>query len=142
MKIKHIKAYMETAKVWAKCSQSTRLQVGACAMKDGGIIGTGYNGMPSGMNNCCEDENGNTKPEVIHAEDNALKKILRSNISSIGATMFITHSPCLQCAIKMVDAGISVVIYEHPYRDKSGIEWLTRNGVSVKLYLDSILELE
>lgn len=141
MKSKHIVAYMDTAKAWAKCSYAKRLQVGACAMRDGAIIGTGYNGTPHGMDNCCEDENGNTKPEVIHAEQNCLNKILRSHNSSICATMFITHSPCLACAIKMVDAGIIEVIYEIDYRDDSGIKWLLKNGIFVKKYEDIIHEI-
>jgi len=131
MKLRHLIAYMETAKVWAKCSYAQRLQVGAVAVKDGGIIGTGFNGTPSGMDNCCEDEDGNTKPIVTHAEPNCLNKILRSNNSSVGAIMFITHSPCLSCATKMVDAGIECVIYDEPYRNIDGIEWLLYNNVRV-----------
>ena len=132
MKQKHLVAFLKTAEAFAECSHSKRLKVGAVAVKDGNIIGVGYNGMPSGMHNGCEGEDGNTLPEVIHAEQNALNKILKSNNSSVGCEMIITHSPCLQCAIKMVDAGVGKVYYENEYRNTDGIDWLVKNNIEVE----------
>ena len=151
MKQKHIKAYMKTAHAFAECSTARRLQVGAIVVKDNRIISIGYNGMPSGWDNNCEIEVENehlkkypnphqhhvielkSKPEVLHAEMNALMKLARSTESGNGATMFITHSPCLDCAKGMHQAGIKEVYYEQEYRDDSGIKFLTKSGIQLQL---------
>jgi dCMP deaminase len=139
LKDKHIKAFMETAQVWAKQSTATRLQVGAIAVKDNRIISIGYNGQPSGWDNNCEYashlEDGTTqlktKPTVLHAEMNALMKIARSTESSDGATLFITHSPCMDCAKSIFQSGIKSVFYREKYRSDDGIEFLKKCGVEV-----------
>ena len=131
MKYKHKVAYMKSAFNFAECSNATRLQVGAILVNDGGIIAEGYNGLPLGMSGSCEDGSGNTLKEVIHAEDNALRKVTRKSISSVGSIMFCTHSPCLQCAIKLVDAGVKEVYYAIDYRNRDGVEWLMKNEVIV-----------
>ena len=130
MKDKHIKAFMETAQVWAKQSTATRLQVGAIAVKDNRIISIGYNGMPSGWDNVCEHE-GKTKPEVLHAESNCISKLARSTESGDGATMFITHSPCMDCAKLVYQSGFTKVYFGTPYRSNDGIEFLKKCGVEV-----------
>lgn len=139
MKEKFLKTFMETAKLWAKQSSAIRLQVGAIAVKDNRIISIGYNGMPSGWTNECEtyvDEtygtsNLKTKPEVLHAEMNALMKIARSTESSEGATLFITHSPCMDCAKSIFQAGIERVYFGEHYRSDDGIKFLEKCGVEV-----------
>lgn len=131
MKEKHIKACMKCAEAWAECSIANRLKVGAIAYKNGHIIAEGYNGLPVGMEGSCEDENGNTRVEVTHAEDNLLRKLTRSTESSVGAYIFITHAPCKPCAIKIVDAGISRVYYKNEYRSVEGLKYLCENNVQV-----------
>ena len=131
MKIKHAVACMRCAEAWAECSSATRLKVGAIAYKNGHMIAEGYNGLPLGMEGSCEDSNGNTRPEVVHAEDNLLRKLTRSTESSAGAVIFVTHSPCKSCAIKIVDAGIIEVYYKHDYRCDEGIKYLKEKGVVV-----------
>jgi dCMP deaminase len=141
MKEKMIKAYMTTAKTFAECSTARRLHVGAIVVKDDRIISIGYNGMPSGWDNNCEHEirwpNGEirfleTKEEVLHAERNALDKLARGNEGGLGATMFITHSPCLECAKSIYGAGISRVFYGEQYRSVDGIEFLKKCNVGVE----------
>jgi dCMP deaminase len=141
MKEKMIKAYMTTAKTFAECSTARRLHVGAIVVKDDRIISIGYNGMPSGWDNNCEHEvrwpNGEvrfleTKEEVLHAERNALDKLARGNEGGLGATMFITHSPCLECAKSIYGAGISRVFYGEQYRSVDGIEFLKKCNVDVE----------
>lgn len=136
-----IKAYMTTAKTFAECSTARRLHVGAIVVKDDRIISIGYNGMPSGWDNNCEHEirwpNGEirfleTKEEVLHAERNALDKLARGNEGGLGATMFITHSPCLECAKSIYGAGISRVFYGEQYRSVDGIEFLKKCNVGVE----------
>ena len=136
-----IKAYMTTAKTFAECSTARRLHVGAIVVKDDRIISIGYNGMPSGWDNNCEHEvrwpNGEvrfleTKEEVLHAERNALDKLARGNEGGLGATMFITHSPCLECAKSIYGAGISRVFYGEQYRSVDGIEFLKKCNVDVE----------
>lgn len=122
---------MKCAEAWAECSSATRLKVGAIAYKNGHIIAEGYNGLPKGMNGSCEDEQGNTKNTVTHAEDNLLRKLTRSTESSEGATIFCTHACCLPCSIKLVDAGIQSVYYKHEYRCTDGLDYLRANGVEV-----------
>jgi len=127
-----IKAYMDTAKVFAELSHARRLHVGAIVVKDDRIISIGYNGMPSGWDNCCETVDNTTKPEVLHAETNAIAKLARSTESGDGASMFITHSPCIECSKLIYQSGIARVYYDENYRDDSGIEFLQKSGVIVE----------
>ena len=154
MKDKFVQAHMEAAGVYARLSSAKRLQVGCVIVKDNTIIGIGYNGMPSGWNNECEtidyvDENGQdydemiangytfgavsevagyvrriTKPEVLHAETNAIAKVARSTNSTDGADMFVTCAPCLECAKLIHQSGIKRVFYEHTYRNDDGLKFL------------------
>lgn len=123
---------MKAAEVYAQLSSAKRLQVGCVIVKNDTIIGIGYNGMPSGWTNVCEDESFTTKPEVLHAESNALAKVAKSTNSSEGANMFVTHAPCLQCAKLIHQAGIISVFYREAYRDTSGVEFLKKCGVYVE----------
>ncbi len=146
---------MKTAEIFAELSHARRLHVGAIVVKDDRIISIGYNGMPAGWDNDCEervyanewtidanewqykDETGHpynlkTKPEVLHAETNAIAKLAKSNESGMGATMFITHAPCLDCAKLIYQSGISSVLYRNPYRDTSGITFLEKSGIIVE----------
>lgn len=140
MKEKMIQAYMKTAETFSQLSQARRLHVGAIVVKDDRIISIGYNGMPAGWDNNCEDvvqhsddtTTLKTKPEVLHAETNAIAKLAKSNESGMGATMFITHAPCLDCAKLIYQSGISSVLYRDAYRDTGGIEFLTKSGVAVE----------
>ena len=130
---------MKTAETFAELSHARRLHVGAIVVKDDRIISIGYNGMPAGWDNNCEDELHQpvgrvdlvTKPEVLHAETNAIAKLAKSNESGMGATMFITHAPCLDCAKLIYQSGISSVLYRNAYRDTSGVTFLERSGVTV-----------
>jgi dCMP deaminase len=140
MKQKFIDAYMDVAKRFAQLSSAKRLQVGAIIVKDDRIISIGYNGMPAGWTNECEDYfgldlKGNetlvTKPEVIHAEANAIAKLAKSSESGDGATMFLTHAPCIHCAKQIYTAGIKKVYFGEPYRDESGVAFLMKCGVNV-----------
>ena len=121
--------YLEMAQVWAKNSYCKRRQVGALIVKDRMIISDGYNGTPSGFENVCEDENGITKPYVLHAEANAISKVAKSGNSSEGATLYVTASPCLECAKLIIQAGIKRVVYMDEYRLLDGIELLRRAGI-------------
>lgn len=138
---------MKTAETFAELSHARRLHVGAIVVKDDRIISIGYNGMPAGWDNNCEDESVElysgyegaihrtvlkTKPEVLHAETNAIAKLAKSNESGMGATMFITHAPCLDCAKLIYQSGISSVLYRNSYRDTSGITFLEKSGVTVE----------
>lgn len=123
-------AYMRMAKEWAKLSYCKRKQVGALIVKDRMIISDGYNGTPSGFENICEDEQGNTKWYVLHAEANAILKVAASNQSCQGATLYITLSPCKECSKLVHQAGISRVVYLDNYSDRSGLEFLETAGVS------------
>ena len=140
MKDKFIKTYMDVAESFAKLSSAVRLQVGAIVVKDDRIISIGYNGMPTGWDNCCEDiirtdEVGfqvtKTKAEVLHAETNAVAKLAKSSESGLGATMFVTHAPCIDCAKLVYQSGIATVYYKNDYRSTQGIEFLTKSGVKV-----------
>ena len=126
------KSYIEMAHVWAKNSYCERRRVGALIVKDRMIISDGYNGTPSGFENVCEDQNGITKPYVLHAEANAITKVAKSNNSSEGATLYITDSPCMECAKLIIQAGISRVVYSNKYRVTEGLELLERAGVLVE----------
>lgn len=170
MKQKMIDAYMKTAAIFAELSHAKRLHVGAIVVKDDRIISIGYNGMPSGWDNNCEnvewcsaggwlsaeeieegwpfegtyiDIDGNemqgryrlkTKPEVLHAETNAIAKLARSSESGLGADLFVTHSPCLDCAKLIYQSGIKRVFFNHAYRDTDGVEFLKKSGVEVEQY--------
>ena len=125
------KRYMRMAIIWAENSYCTRRKVGALIVKDKMIISDGYNGTPSGFENICEDENGLTKPYVLHAEANAITKIARSNNSSEGATMYVTASPCIECAKLIIQAGIKRVVYAEKYRLEDGLNLLKRANIEV-----------
>jgi dCMP deaminase len=140
MKTKFIQAYMDVAERFAQLSSATRLQVGAIVVKDDRIISIGYNGMPTGWNNCCEDviredEVGfqvtKTKAEVLHAETNAIAKLAKSGESGLGATMFVTHAPCIDCAKLVYQSGIATVYYKNEYRSTQGLVFLNKSGVEV-----------
>ena len=122
------------ASVWAKNSYCTRRKVGAILVKDRMIISDGYNGTPSGFENVCEDENGVTKPYVLHAEANAITKVAKSGNSSLGATLYVTASPCLECAKLIIQAGISRVVYQEEYRITDGVDLLRRAGIQVEKF--------
>ena len=141
MKQKFRDAYMKTAEVFAELSSARRLHVGAIVVKDDRIISIGYNGMPSGWDNDCEDqiydEDGfhitlKTKPEVLHAETNAIAKLAKSTESGLGATLFVTHAPCLECSKLVYQSGINSVYYRNNYRSQDGIQFLEKAGVSVE----------
>ena len=140
MKTKFIDAYMDVAERFAQLSSATRLQVGAIVVKDDRIISIGYNGMPTGWDNCCEDviredEVGfqvtKTKAEVLHAETNAIAKLAKSGESGLGATMFVTNAPCIDCAKLVYQSGIATVYYKNKYRSTQGLEFLNKSGVEV-----------
>ena len=137
------KAHMQTAKVYARLSPAKRLKVGAILVKEGRIISIGYNGTPSGWSNDCEYPSkrgalkGNvielkTKPEVLHAETNAIAKVARSTESSDGATLYTTHAPCLECSKLIYQSGIISVFYESEYRTQDGIKFLQKSGVTIR----------
>ena len=125
------KRYLAMAAIWAQNSYCKRRQVGALLVKDKMIISDGYNGTPSGFENECEDENNITKPYVLHAEANAITKVARSNNSSEGATLYVTSSPCIECAKLIIQAGIVRVVYSDDYRVDDGIRLLKRAGIEV-----------
>lgn len=136
MKEKLKRAYMRTAQTFAELSSAQRLHVGAIIVKDDRIISIGYNGMPSGWSNICEDvlEDGTlkTKPEVLHAETNAIAKLAKSNESGEGAAIFVTHSPCLECAKLIFQSGIRQVFYNQEYRNSLGIDFLDKSGIEIQ----------
>lgn len=121
--------YLRMAKIWAENSYCVRRKVGALMVKDQMIISDGFNGTPSGFENICEDENGFTKPYVLHAEANAITKVARSNNSSEGSTLYITASPCVECSKLIIQAGIKRIVYNELYRVADGIELLRRSGI-------------
>lgn len=132
---------MDWARRAAQLSHARRLNVGAVIVKDDTVISYGYNGMPAGWDNNCEDEvkwpNGDikfltTKPEVLHAESNAIAKLARSNNSGQGADLFVTHSPCLECAKLIYQSGIRRVFYGENYRDDAGLQFLYRSGLEIE----------
>lgn len=167
MKKKFIDYFMGIADLTSKLSYAKRLQVGAVIVKGNQIIGTGYNGMPTGWENNCEDKeymDGDaggwlspeeiqegwplkdeieryrlrTRPEVLHAESNAIAKVARSTESSDGATLFCTHAPCIECAKLIYQSGISTVYYREQYRDDSGLKFLSQGNVNVHKFTDSL----
>ena len=125
-------SYLQMAEVWAQNSYCKRRKVGALIVKDKMIISDGYNGTPSGSENICEDENGVTKPYVLHAEANAITKVAKSGNSSSGATLYVTASPCMECSKLIIQSGISRVVYRDAYRLMDGIELLKRAGIEVE----------
>ncbi len=125
------KRYIRMATIWAENSYCKRRRVGALIVKDKMIISDGYNGTPSGFENVCEDEDNVTKPYVLHAEANAITKIARSNNSSEGATLYVTASPCIECAKLIIQAGIRRVVYSEKYRLEDGLELLCQAGIEV-----------
>ena len=140
MKPKFIAAFMDVAERFAQLSSAVRLQVGAIVVKDDRIISIGYNGMPSGWDNECEDtfhhhELGTcttvTKAEVLHAETNAIAKLAKSSESGLGATMFVTHAPCIDCAKLVYQSGIDTVYYKNDYRSTQGLDFLTKSNVNL-----------
>lgn len=140
MKEKFVNAHMKVAEVYAELSSAKKLKVGCVIIKNDTIIGIGYNGTPSGWDNNCETviDTGElppeliTKPEVIHAEQNAISKIAKSPNSSEDAVMFITHAPCMECAKSIYQSGIKSVYYRNQYRNNSGIEFLNKCGIEVE----------
>ena len=126
--------YLEMARIWAQNSYCQRRQVGALVVKNGMIISDGYNGTPSGFENICEDDNGVTKPYVLHAEANAITKLARSSNNSDGATIYITASPCIECAKLIIQSGIKRVVYGEKYRLTDGIDLLERAGIEVEYF--------
>lgn len=129
--LRYDKAYLRMAKSWAKLSHCTRKQVGALIVKDDMIISDGYNGTPSGFNNCCEDENGETHWYVLHAEANAILKVAKSTNNAKGATLYLTLSPCKDCSKLILQAGIKRVVYMKGYKDTSGVDFLSASGVEI-----------
>ncbi|MGM9794722.1 MAG: dCMP deaminase family protein [Candidatus Aphodosoma sp.] len=123
--------YMRMARIWAENSYCKRRQVGALLVKNQMIISDGYNGTPSGFENNCEDENFVSLPYVLHAEANAITKVARSNNSSDGATLYVTASPCIECAKLIIQAGIVRVVYGEEYRIRDGIDLLREAGITV-----------
>jgi dCMP deaminase len=135
-KEKYDKAYLRIAKEWGQLSYCQRKKVGAIIVKDKMIISDGYNGTPSGFENCCEDEENNTKWYVLHAEANAISKVARSTQSCEGATLYITLSPCKDCSKLIHQSGIKRVVYHQEYKDCSGLDFLRKAGVEVDLIED------
>ena len=125
-------SYLDMAAIWARNSYCKRRQVGALIVKDRMIISDGYNGTPSGFENVCEDESGVTKPYVLHAEANAISKVAKSGNSSDGATLYVTASPCLECAKLIIQAGVRRVVYRDEYRLTDGVDLLRRAGIEVE----------
>ena len=123
--------YMRMARIWAENSYCKRRQVGALLVKNQMIISDGYNGTPSGFENNCEDDNNTSLPSVLHAEANAITKVARSNNSSAGATLYVTASPCIECAKLIIQSGIVRVVYGEEYRIRDGIELLQKAGIEV-----------
>ena len=128
------RSYLKMAAVWAENSYCIRRKVGAILVKDRMIISDGYNGTPSGFENVCEDENGVTKPYVLHAEANAITKVAKSGNSSLGATLYVTASPCMECAKLIIQSGISRVVYSEEYRITDGVDLLRRAGITVEKF--------
>ena len=128
------KSYLRMALVWSANSYCKRRKVGAILVKDRMIISDGFNGTPSGFENICEDEEGKTKPYVLHAEANAISKVAKSGNDSSGATLYVTDAPCMECSKLIIQAGIKRVVYMIEYRVRDGIDLLRRAGVEVTKY--------
>ncbi len=133
-------AYLRMAKEWARLSYCKRRQVGALIVKDRMIISDGYNGTPSGFENCCEDEEGNTHWYVLHAEANAILKLASSTQSANGATLYLTMSPCRECSKLVLQAGIRKVVYIDEYKDNEGNKFLENHGIEVLQVPEDVLK--
>lgn len=131
MKDKFIHMYLDIAQRIAECSTAIRLKVGAICVKNDRIISIGYNGTPQGWDNICEDENGNTKSEVIHAEMNMIAKLAKTEGGGEDSTVFLTHSPCINCSLLLYQSGIKHIYYSNEYRKSDGIDFLKKCGVNV-----------
>ena len=127
-------SYLKMAQVWSENSYCVRRKVGALIVKDKMIISDGYNGTPSGFENVCENELGQTKSYVLHAEANAITKVAKSNNSSEGATLYVTDAPCMECSKLIIQAGIRRVVYNKDYRNTEGLELLERAGIEICKY--------
>ncbi len=135
--LKYDLAYLKMAKSWSELSHCSRKKVGALIVKDDMIISDGYNGTPSGFDNCCEDDNGDTLWYVLHAEANAILKVAKSTNNSKGATLYLTLSPCKDCSKLVLQAGITRVVFSDNYKDTSGVDFLKDAGIEVvQLQLD------
>lgn len=128
--------YLRMARIWAENSYCIRRKVGALVVKDNAIISDGYNGTPSGFENKCEDDNNVTYPYVLHAEANAITKLARSSNNSDGSTLYVTASPCIECAKLIIQAGIKRVVYGEKYRLEDGIDLLRKAGIKVQYFND------
>ncbi len=129
--LKYDTTYLKMAREWAKLSHCKRKQVGALIVKDRTIISDGYNGTPTGFENCCEDEDYKTKWYVLHAEANAILKVASSTQSCKGAILYITHLPCKECSKLILQSGIKKVVYSESYRDKDGLNFLKEAGIKI-----------
>lgn len=131
-KLRYDKAYLRMAKTWSELSHCARKQVGAIIVKDGMIISDGYNGAPSGFDNCCENADGETHWYVLHAEANAILKVAKSTHNCNGATLYLTLSPCRDCSKLVVQSGIKRVVFINDYKDTSGIDFLREAGIEIE----------
>lgn len=129
--LRYDKAYLRMAQSWSQLSHCKRKQVGAIIVKDDMIISDGYNGSPSGFDNCCEDDNGNTHWYVLHAEANALLKVAKSTNNAKGATLYLTLSPCRECAKLVLQAGIKRLVFMNQYKDDGGVKFLRSAGIDI-----------
>jgi dCMP deaminase len=136
--LRYDKAYLRMAKTWSELSHCSRKQVGAIIVKDGMIISDGFNGTPSGFDNCCENDAGETHWYVLHAEANAILKVAKSSHNCTGATLYLTLSPCQECSKLVVQSGISKVVFMKKYKDESGIAFLENAGVETVQIEESI----
>ena len=142
MKSKYIRAHLEVARVYGELSTATRLKVGCIIVKDDRIISIGYNGMPSGGSNICE-KNNKTKPEVLHAEANAITKLAKSTESGQDAYMFCTAAPCLDCAKLIIQSGIKEFHFEHRYKSSEGLDLIEKySNIKVVKYTDYVTNIE
>jgi dCMP deaminase len=129
--LRYDRAYLRLAENWAKLSHCTRKQVGAIIVKDAIIISDGFNGTPAGFDNCCENEQGETHWYVLHAEANAILKVAKSTNNCSGATLYLTHSPCRDCSKLILQSGISRLVYQEEYKDKTGLQFLEESGLEI-----------
>ncbi len=139
--LRYHRAYLRMAASWSELSHCERKKVGALIVKDEMIISDGYNGTPSGFENCCEDEEGNTQWYVLHAEANAILKVAKSTNNCKGATLYLTLSPCKDCSKLVLQAGISRVVYKDAYKDTAGIDFLISAGVEV-IQIENLIDGE
>ena len=130
--LRYDKVYLKMALTWAELSHCSRKKVGAIIVKDDAIISDGYNGTPSGFDNCCENDNGETHWYVLHAEANAILKVAKSTNNCSGATLYLTHSPCKDCSKLILQSGIKRLVFRDKYRDTAGIDFLIAAGLEVE----------